>query len=586
MSNNKYRNIAEKNTDELFKRALEIWERNSQLDIDDENNPFYKIEQDPVVRLLIAALSYQENQIKREIHSLKDNIIEDFINQTIPSNLIKSIPSSSIIQTAKLKNMEQECFADEETPFIIDVPQETGKTKKMENFCFIPLLRTKIVNAHIDNINYLENNRWGVGLIFDDPIKDLSGMSFYFPNKKISNLKLLINNNSVSVISPEDYDKLPFTKWFNVNNMLFEKALTFGTTESWYDIFAARNFSLYYVDSYPMEYVHEDERDNYIQLVFEIDSPDPYFYLDNEDVLINCIPVVNVEKDSVSLSKEKPIAKAAAERDYESKQNQNGVIRQKQFLNLLHPDDDQYNIENIIIRRFGAERYNKNELLLQLDAILNRYVSDYAAFRDFDDLKDGNKMQKLNIALKDIMEAIIDDDDPTFGCYLMLNLDNTLTLPTQSIKIDYLLTDGQQANGIENPKTINTSVIFDKKKTSLLLETAGGKDEMLNKEQKKQLSRYAVLTKDRLYTQADLKSFCIKELLYRYNLNQQDIKRIDVRKETSTHSNSKKRIILIEISLVEGFELGIDLNIIENVLEKMIKARSLSILPVEVKIIL
>lgn len=584
MSNNKYRNIAEKNTNELFKRALEIWERNSHLDIDDENNPFYKIDQDPVVRLLIAALSHQENQIKREIHSLKDTIVDDFINQTIPPNLIKSIPASSIIQTAKVKGLEQECFADEETPFLIDVPKETGKTKKMESFRFTPLLRTKIVNAHIDNVNYLENNRWGVGLIFEDPIKDLSGMSFYFPNKKINTLKLLINNNPVPVISPEDSDKLPFTKWFNVNNMLFEKALTFGTTESWYDIFAAWNFSLYYVDSYPIEHIHEDERDNYIQLVFEIDSPDSYFHLDKEDVLINCVPIVNVEKDSVSLSKEKPIAKVAVEMNYEAEQNQ--ANRQKQFLNLMPPTDNRYELENIVIRRFGAERYNKNELLLQLDAILNRYVSDYAAFRDFEELKDGNKMQKLNLALKDIMEATADDNVPKYGCYLALNMDNALSLPSKSIRIDYLLTDGQQANGIENSKNINASVMFDKKKTSLLLETAGGKDEVINKEQKKQFSRYAVLTKDRLYTQADLKLFCMKELLHRYNFKQEDIKQINVRKEVLTYSNSRKKIIQIEISLVEEFETDTDLDTIANALEKMIGARSLSILPVEVKMLL
>ena len=91
-----------------------------------------------------------------------------------------------------------------------------------------------------------------------------------------------------------------------------------------------------------------------------------------EDVLINCIPIVNVEMNNITLRNSDPIQ---------------SLSKGKQFLNLYFEDADQINCDKFSLRNFGVERFNPEELLNQINRIVNKYATDYYAFKTISSLK-------------------------------------------------------------------------------------------------------------------------------------------------------------------------------------------------------
>lgn len=579
--------------DELLKEAISMWKKDGYFDNEDENSQFYNIAKDPIVKLFMAALAHQTNNIKDEIFNFKANILEEFLEKIIPYNLIKPIPAFSIIQIAKEESIDHVCSTSAETPFIFEKEKERKRGKGSrgkDSIKFIPLLKTKIIKAKISSVQKREQNRFLVTMEHGEPLNDLSGISFYFPNSKFSDISVSLNNRPLPLIKHNDFENLPFTEWFDFENILFEKSLIYGTMEFWRDIIATNDIHFCIVDQYDSKKVSIGFGSK-IELIFEFTSSDPEFNLNVNDIKINCVPIVNVEKQSVTLSNEKPIIKIASEKNInqiiDSEDEKSDQTENKQFLNLLAPFQSDYEREAFTLRRFGMERFNKNELLIQIKSILSKYASDYYAFMDNEELKDGEKMKNLNIALKEVVDELKKEGEPDTGIYLVLNQGEILSEQKKSIEVSYLLTDGERANGINSSSVVRTPIAFDKKTTQLLLETRGGNDMEMNKEIKNKIAQYYLLTKDKLVTKSDIRSFCYKELLLRYSINKDSIEKIDIRNEIEFSTHGTSRYVLAEINLKTGSSSvkKEDFINIENQLISMIKIRSTNVFPIRVKII-
>ncbi|MFZ4398527.1 MAG: hypothetical protein ACOYO1_00720 [Bacteroidales bacterium] len=590
MMDNFKNELDKKNIEELLKEAMSLWDKEGYFDSDDKNSQFYNIENDPVVKLLMTALAYQSNNIKEEIYRFKNNLLEELTEQIIPYNLIKPIPSFSIIETKKEKSIDYDCFANEETPFILEKEIDKGNSKRKEKevFQFIPLIKTKIIDARIDSVQKIEQNKFSVIMVCDEPITDLNGISFYFLTNLFSDISISINNFILPLIKPNNYEKLPFTGWFNNESILFENSLFYGTIEYWRELFVVQDFKLFIVDKYDTTKIILNRNSNKIEMKFEFVSNEADFNLDINEIKINCVPIVNVEKQSITLSHDEPIKKIANENQFDlSLKESNERISSsdhKQFLNLLAPTQSIYDRSLFSIRRFGMERFNKNELLIQINTLLNKYSSDFYAFRGVNGLKDGAKLRNLNIALKDVIDEIIKDEKPNQGIYLVLNQSDSLYEQNKSIEISYLLTNSVRANDININSTIRPSIEFDKKETRLLRETSGGKDWEMNQEIKKNIAQYCFLTKDRLVTKSDIRFFCIKELLLKYSIKEELIENIDILNEIETTTQGSHRYILIDIILKSTFTNKFDLSRMENQIKNMIEIRSTNIYPIKVKI--
>ena len=532
---------------QLIREAIEHW---------DENGELLNIENDPVVKLFFSALAYQSYSISREIASFKDKVVSEFRNKLIPYHLIKPFPALSVIETRLGKN--KDASVKPLTSFKVDEKCvfEFGKTKMP----FAPLFKTTIVDAKIAEIQAdYNNNTLQVTLASNEVIEDFSGMSFYFEDSEmIPDVEISLNNRFLPVIKPDDCDNLPFTDWFQHHYLLSEdNQLQYGNYDYWLEFFVKKHINVCYINTYNYQKI----RNTSVTPVFTIHfkSKLELQYFQNRSIRINCLPVVNVQKNSVTLDNNDPVKKLSAEK---------GV-----FLNLLVGENTEKNENNFYIRHFGVERYNQEELLFQINDLFNRFISDYYAFKDIEDLKKGEKLENLYRDFRELWPVMMRNENPNYsGVYAILKLNKNLKFQYNNVTIDYLTTNCELANNIkEGEKAGSASEFLDKDKTVLLMDTTGGKEEEYNEETLNRLARYNLLTKDRLITCSDLKAFCYREL---------NGKIVDV----SVKNTGKKIDITIKFQDESAFDPQ-EKFFHEILLKQKIKVRSLFSLPIVVNII-
>jgi hypothetical protein len=529
----------EEYSNDLISSIVKHWKK-------DNDNIFENIEKDPVINLFLSAFAYQSFHINNAIERYEENMIKEFRDKLIPHHLIKATPAFSIMQT-KIKNLSDEDAWEK----IIDESYKFEFSKNKTRFSFSPLFKTKIINAEIGE-EYRVGNVVGLELKSKEIIKDLSGMSFYIESETLSDVDILCEGTPVPLIKPSKYNELPFTGWFNNNHLLLSNNYhLFGSYDYWQEIFLTNQAQLFYVDEYDARKINFGSNKNIrLEIVFK-ETVD----LDRCKVKINCIPVVNVEKKEITLNNSKPIQELTAENE--------------EFLNLLM-DEDVKDIEDytksFLIRRYGVERYNSNQLLLRLKDIFDQYISDCYAFQSISGLKNSDKLEKLQKIVEEIHGIVTKNNNAgKSGFYALLKLNEDLSVRKENIHIEFLCTSGESANGIKKDEKATKSIPgLDKDHTILLQETKGGKGEIKSENQKEEIAKYYSLTGDKLVTITDIKSFCYKEL-------EGQIRKIHIKKEQNN--------LVVEIELNEKIDKMI---VSEAVLQKKIELRSIITIPVTV----
>jgi hypothetical protein len=245
----------------------------------------------------------------------------------------------------------------------------------------------------------------------------------------------------------------------------------------------------------------------------------------------------------------------------------------KQFLNLFFENVDQINCDKFSLRNFGIERFNPEELLNLINRIVNKYTTDFYAFKSISSLKGNDKIQKLHqsiIELKEILDQ--ESSSKSSGMYAVLKLNKNLQENETIVSLAALITDGEAANNIEKDcAEITISPFFDKAKTRVLLSTTGAKNEERNEEKMNEIHQYYCLTQDKLFTLNDIKAFCIKELGANQVLHVGIEKKVDV-----------KPALCITIKIKNDIRNIQNIDYQQYKLQKQIELRSVSIYPVQV----
>ena len=362
---------------------------------------------------------------------------------------------------------------------------------------------------------------------------------------------------SLPLINPDDYDNLPFTDCFQHHYLLREEnQQQLGNYDYWQEFFIKNRVHIFYINEYDTSLIKNKSYYPIFKIHFKSRLELQYFQ--NRNIKINCLPVLNVQKRSVTLNNSAPIKKLSEEKSV--------------FLNLLVNENSETDDENFYIRHFGIERFNQEELLFQINDLFNRFVSDYYAFKDVDELKKGEKLENLYKAFRELWPVIMRNKNANYsGVYAILKLKNNLKLQYDDIVVSYLTTNCELANGIkEGEKAGITSEFLDKDSTILLKETTGGREEEFKEESLNHLARYNLLTKDRIVTISDIKAFCYRELKNK------------VRNVIA--NNTGKRIdIQIKLKSESSFEQQ-EKNYYESLIRQKIKVRSLFSLPINVTI--
>lgn len=564
--------------DNLMQKVLESWKREGKWDGNNPNSPFYGFEKDPLLRILLTAFVYQTNGLKMEIQNLEKEMICDFQNSVLPYQLTQAVPAFTMIKTAKTAGDKSEVYCDETSTFL--VKKESLRLKEV--FPFIPLFKTKIVGATVNGVTKIASDKWNVNIDVTDTESDLSCFGFLVNKMKYSDLTVYWNNEKLPLIKPWEFDRFPKTPWFTDANIAYNKSLLFGDETKWHDLWSELNVNYYMV----APTFHRPMDSDMINFVFEFSGMSKPFDFEAENLVFNCFPALNVIKKDFRLSNAEPIAKLAVEPEYEEDANEavrlvsSTVVENNHsdfFMNLvMNPNSSLDDLDKFSIRRFGCERFNINGLLRLAETLSTRYESDFYAFQKIHKMQNTDKIRRLDIVLKDVIDVIASNGVPNSGIYAILKRGKSDM--ENNVQLSALFTDGAYSNDIDLFSEVMPPKNFDKKETRLLFKTFGGKDEIIDQDEKNMLAKYYARTNDRIVTRADLKAFCFRYFIQNgYGDALLDVTSVIEREEGSA---TQHVTLQLKNDFVRDRE---DIPMVIDRLKKLIQVRSVNMLPIVVE---
>ena len=155
--------------------------------------------------------------------------------------------------------------------------------------------------------------------------------------------------------------------------------------------------------------------------------------------------------------------------------------------------------------------------------------------------------------------------------------------------VNYLTTDG----GAVNPFLVRDAAVIppfslDPSGTAIIADPVLGQDEVQGTDVQLSMSRYYMVTGNRLVTPADIKIFCYNEMLKRHNIGESMIEGISVRNMRQSERSHAGYETYVEITLIDDVYVKRAIqdkaSHTELVLQKMIESRSATVYPVHVEI--
>lgn len=548
---------------ELQREAMAIWRKSTN------EETLEGMENDPVISLLMTALAYQNYTSDNELSRLKNEVLEDFSRMLIPYDLCHANPASVLVQTHTEDNVNA-----------VSLHSGMSFSLSENRFNFMPLLETTVYNAAVESVVRLDARRWKVSINFKEEISSLEGFSFLVDNLNFKDLNISLNGKRVPLIKPWHYASLPLSNCFSIDAMLYNESLAYDATTTWFDLFAMQNKRMFVVEKYGSEKFFTCPVDK-IDLVFEFTGLGEDFSFDKTQLLINTVLLVNTSLKNTTLSVNNPIVKIAEGEDNVS----------EKLLHLMRPSSEQmYKNISFTLRRSSMERFNVDNLLKLLHCLIDKYSTDYHAFMQIDRLKNGLEVNRLYQWLITLTKYL--EESPMLmssGVYLLLKKGKEVLLEDESLTLQYLTTNGAMVNSyLSMNSTFNVPVGLSMHKTNVVAEPVLGVDEALGVDVQNSISRYYMVTNNRLVTPADIKIFCYNELLRRYNIDSYIIRKIMVRNVIHTERGHCGFETIVEIEMIDDVfvkrSLMDKLTQVELILQKMIEIRNATPYPVQVKI--
>lgn len=555
--------------EELMREAIRIW-RSS-----DHPDQLEGIEQDPVFSLLLTALAYQSNELENDLDQMKAEVLEEFSRMLVPYEIGHAIPATAVVQASLQPGLSS-----------LELTQEHIFTLTDTEATFIPLLRTRVFNATIRSIVRMDGRRWKVSLKSDNPISDLSGLCFVVKNRSFKDLKVTIKGQILPIVSPWEFSELPLSPCFDIDTVLYNGSQTYNAAVSCLDLFARQNIRMYYVKNHQANKILPTETES-VDLVFEFSGIKDDFVFDKDNLILNSIMLVNAEVHTADLTSHTPIVRVAGYQSLGNEVDSSG----QQFLHMLRPSSDQiFSHFPVEVRKMSADRFNQGRLVVLLNTLISRYYTDFYAFQSLREEANDKVMYSLIETLtrmRDAARANAEERIP--GVYLMLNPRATDIRNDVSLSLTYVTTLGSAINAqLSDNSTFQPPAGFSNNLVRLIATPVPGSDEVRDQLEEAALSRYYMITNDRLVTPADIKLFCYMELMTRYGITRQMVKSITVSHRQQQDRWEAGFEILVEIILNEnafirrGFEDKIPQA--ETLMQAMMSVRSANIYPIQVTI--
>ena len=552
--------------EELLLEAINIWRQS------DDNDKLEGLENDPVLRLMITAIAYQTNESISEVEMMKTEVLEEFAQLLTPYEVGHAVPATAVVETLPQDSLTE-----------VDVDDQSSFLLSGTNFTFMPLLKTRILNAKVNSVLRIDGRRWKVGLSFNSPVRDLSGFAFAVNSPNYQDLTVSIKGMQLPLIKPWNYSELPLTDSFGLDTIIYNRSQTYEASTTCLDLFARQNIRIFVIQPFTPSQALASGVES-VDLIFEFSGITDNFVFNAKNISLNPVILVNAQKHQTTLSGQTPIARVAGFDNNESSANQ-------QFLHAVRPSEEQiYGNSLVEVRKVAADRFNQGRLVRLLNSVIARFYSDYYAFQNLQGISGDKTIQTLQEILSRLMEAAKKDQFRQVpGVYLLLRNSNLIQSGKGSVDVSYLTTAGAAVNS-----SLNTDSVFTvpaglvASQTHQIATPVSGRDEITEESALASLSRYYIATCDRIVTLADIKLFCYNELLTRYGIVRNMVKQLSVNRRIQKDRHSCGYEIVVDIVLADNpfvkRSFAEKVPQVEILMQKMIEVRSTNIYPVIVTI--
>lgn len=558
----------------LLKEAVSVWNKEG-FNPEDPDTPLFNLHKDPVTRILLGALNYQSNAISDDIERFREELAEECLDMVAPDYLNYPLPSIGMMQTAKRHALgafnEEASFLDSSTVFTF--VKDTGS--KRISIPFVPLFSISVRDMTVRSVEKVARNRWRIEIEDKENASSLEGLSMYFPNleSKIrvndvndranlvdKHIKLFADDMRIPVCNLDDFDKLPFVDIFMKGLYLAKNPLQTSVLQGVYDTFCSRVTDYCIVDTVSQA-IPLPRKDGCILIDVEIPAIKPDEELCIDDIMINCVPVINVQLHSEPLTVDNPVKKVEPNEGY--------------FLtNVLSGENNDENA--VVLREVGTERMSPDVWCRKMSALLDVYYNQYTLM---DNLLDEKITRLVQPFLSAVKQSISDRAPVNDGKYLVLK---SKSIP--SITALWLSTLGALANDLNDKAKILqcSSTEFDVGQTRFVYSTFGGREPITDAEERRQAVRYYQVSRDRIVSKYDLVLFCRMKLYSLFAVSSRDIREIKIY-ETIRNSSEGfyERILVVDIKIRRDI---VNVDRASRSLDCMIKSRTMSTTPVAVVI--
>ena len=546
----------------MLREAFNIWRQS------DDNERLEGLETDPVLKLMITALAYQTNESTSDLEALKTEVLEEFAQLLTPYEIGHAVPATTVVETA-LQDSVAELAVTDQSIF----------TLNGTNFTFLPLLKTRLINAKVNSIIRMDGRRFKVMIHFSSPIKDLSGFAFAVDSLDFQDLSVSIKDHKLPLVRPWDYSELPLQNCFGLDTILYNQSQTYEASATCLDLFARQNIRLFVIREHNPARFLPAETDT-VDLIFEFSGISDKFTFDRQHFSLNPIVLVNAQMHQSTLSAQIPIARVAG---YDKDEDHVNL----QFLHAVRPSEEQLYGDSLVeVRKVAADRFNQGRLVRLLNSLIARYHSDFYAFQGLQGFTGDKTMQALQDTLSRLMDMAKKDQlRQVPGVYLLLRNQRLLESGKGSLDVSYLTTAGAGINTSLNPdSTFTVPGGLSAAQTRQIANPVMGRDELTEEGALASLTRYYIATNDRIVTMADIKLFCYNELLTRYGIVRDMVKSLTVNRRQQIDRRGCGYEIVVEIVLADNpfvrRSFAEKMSRVEILMQKMIEVRSTNIYPI------
>lgn len=453
---------------------------------------------DPVVRLLVSATTHQTSLIADEIRKASDQLLERYLYECIPQGALAPTPAVAIMQiakkTAKAASNDEESILDENVHIRIGTEKQADKRP-----VFIPILKTKVVDADISSVCQLEDNKWRIEISTREELQSLSNVSLYFQSLTgCESVRLLYSDFEIPHYRLSDFGSLPFIEPLSAAGNAEYAQFQYYLIQSIYDSLATTPGLYIYIPDTPYSRKPQ-QRDGRLVLDFEIIADSQACTLTTDSVKLNCVPVANINVSHIQLSKNKNIAKV-------------NLDTHERFISVVPTEDTRHVAVNSIM----TERLTPHAWSSQLQRIVEQYYEYHFLFAQSFDSRIDARLSQLLGEIKELNNPHTVKDTSTI--YLTLRDDGL-----DSVNVQYLTTRSTNANML-SPQivpTLDTSAPaeYAVAEQSLLTPLVQGSDKIGEESQLQTVAKYYFKGIDRIVTKSDIIDFCVHTIQQLYGIS-------------------------------------------------------------------